>query len=47
MKKKEKFNFKQKKNNIINSITDVEQFLQKSTKISKYLKFIKAIKKQT
>ena len=44
MKKKEKLSFKDKKNNVINSIKEVECFLRKSGKFADYLKICKIIK---
>ena len=42
---KKNFNFKQKKNNAIQSLKEVETFLRKSNSISKYLKLYKNMKK--
>ena len=42
--KKEKINFKQKKENTICSLFEVEKFLQKSSKIFKGIKISKIIK---
>ena len=42
--KKEKFNFKQKKENTICSLFEIEKFLQKSTKIFRGIKITKLIR---
>lgn len=41
---KEKFNFAQKKNNTIKSLTEVENFLHDFKKIGKYIKLYKILK---
>ena len=42
--KKEKFNFKEKKENISRSLTEVELFLNNIKDITKYLKLYKLLK---
>ena len=44
-KNKKKFNFNQKKENTIKSLTEVESFLRNFQKLNKYLNFYKIIKK--
>ena len=43
-KKNKKFDFNQKKNNTIKSLSEVECFLRNFKKISKYIKLYKIIK---
>ncbi len=44
-KKKNKFNFNEKKKNTIKSLTEVEAFLKDFNKINKYAKLYKIFKK--